>query len=220
MNGSSGSRCCLREGDAVGDQSGRQQGWLSWGFTSILSLQMGGDSKSLARLLSSGFQGLLHDPPNVSLGSGCPPVIWLPHGTLGSTHSSHGGVLPLIYLSSSMNIEVKNVSPECSIAPSWRNKDGALGAASEVPPTSPWGTEGPVSPSRTHASPWGELRKARISESPIQPPKSAEIRNLSPSIFLPLLLPSLCSLCLKPPLSLFSFSPPPSALLASLTRLH
>lgn len=90
MNGRSGSRCCLRVEDAVGDQSGRQQGWLSWGFASILRLWMRGDGRSLARLLSSGFQGLLQDSPNVPLCSECPPVTRLNHRTLGSTHSSHG----------------------------------------------------------------------------------------------------------------------------------
>lgn len=116
------------------------------------------------------------------------------------------GILPVIHLSSSMNTEVKNVPSACSIAPNWRSKDGVLGAAaSEVPIASPWETEGPVSPPRAHASTWGELSKARISESPDTPSQVSRNKNLSPSIFLSLSLLPLCSLCLKPP-SLSSLS--------------
>lgn len=135
MDDSSGDRCPLRVEDAVRGQSGRQQSPLSWG---------GGETATLAGPLSSGSQALLQDTPCVSLGLGCFPVTtglctWLSHD-----HLFEYPVLPVIYLSSSMNIQVEGLAPEYSTE---------LWALPLKPlPSAPWGTDRPGSPLRSHCT--------------------------------------------------------------------
>lgn len=132
-----------RVGDTVGNQSGRQQSWLSWGLASILdeeglpgqatALWSPGPPSGFSLCIAAFRMFSCNQVSEQDTG----PYTQLLQGPLFQTPCPSSSLSP-----HSMDIQE---STECSTSPNLRTKVGALGAPSAAPPTSPWDPDGPLS---------------------------------------------------------------------------